>query len=85
MVSLLSSVVDPLNLNNLNNSNIKLLLNTNNLNNSKLLLNLQAMLVKLMPRLSRTVLKPTITILVLVNGTLRLSSLVNKWLPTTKL
>lgn len=81
MVFLLSSLVDlHLNLNNNNNN-----LNNLNINNTKLLLNNRLeMLVKLMPRLSPTVLKPTITISLLVNGILKTSRPVNKWLPTIK-
>ena len=86
MVYLPSSVDLPnlLLLNNLNNLNIKQLLNTN-LNSSKPHLNLLEMLVKLMPRLSPTVLKLVTMISLHVNGILKPSSLVNKWLPTTKL
>lgn len=79
------SLVDHL-LNPSNNNN-KLLLNNNinnpNINNSKL--PLLPMLVKLMLRLSPTVLKPTTTTLVLVNGILNPSRLVNKCLPTINL
>lgn len=80
-VDLLPNLLLP---NNLNNLNIKQLLNIN-LNNSKPHLNPLEMLVKLMPRLSLTVLKLATMISLHVNGTLKPSSLVNKWLPTTKL
>jgi hypothetical protein len=76
----LSSLVD-LHLNPNNNN-----LNNPNTNSTKLLLNnLLEMLVKLMPRLSPTVLKPTATTSLLVNGILKTSRPVNKWLPTIKL
>lgn len=84
-VSLPSSADLPLNLLLLpNNLNIKQLLNIS-LNNSKQPLNPLAMLVKLMPRPSPTVLKLATTTLLLANGTLMPSSLVSKWHPTTKL
>ena len=77
MVFLLSLVVLPLNLNKLNLNNLNI--NLNNINsNTKLLL--KPMLVKLMLRLLPTVSRLTTTTSMLVNGTLKPSSHVNKWL-----